>query len=160
MKVFTDIQIFWWNLFALVTSSHFEEAIFQVYLSLGKIMIAETQKHGCTSVQMIEDIAEQFSSFSVTALPTTGLSMERIWPLFRPPTIATFDRMQELLQLEEMATTFDRLLWKVNVPITELISVRVSITNVLNLARTQYTSVNNLLKARLHNCNRYHSKGN
>ncbi len=155
MNVLTEIQVFWWNLFALVTSPDFEEVLFQVYLSMGQTMIAKSQLQDRTSAETIKDIAEQFRGFSTSAQPTTGLSMVRMWPIFRPTTIATFDRVQELLRLGEMAATFDRLVWKVNAPIIDLSSVRLSIAKVLHLARTQVATVKPLIKARCKICNRY-----
>jgi len=122
---------------------------------MGQTMIAKTQLQDRTSAETFKDIAEQFRGFSTSAQPTTGLSIERMWPIFRPTTIATFDRVQELLRLEEMAATFDRLVWKINAPIIDLSFVRVSIANVLHLARTQVATVNPLLKARCKLCNRY-----
>ena len=136
---------FWWNLFSLVSSHTFNEAIFQVYLSKGQRLLSSSAAvHSMP--QLCNQINKQFEGFHARTRMSTGLSMEIIWSICHPPIVPTMKRLEDIWQLERVADTFDNLIWMMKAPIGNLLILQRSMVETLDLARQQDTDVHTLIK--------------
>lgn len=100
-------------------SSEFDEGAFQVYLIIGRSIVV----HGGTTKEL-EPINEQFDSmlniFNPSWKLSTGLSMEKLWRMFRPSTAKSNTELSNRLQAEELATRFDNLKWSAGASVRDL----------------------------------------
>jgi len=136
---------FWWNMFDLVSSNTFSEAIFQVYLAIGQRMISASAIDA-TTLQLFDHINREFEGFHPQTKMLTGLSMEIIWNICHPPIVPTMKQLQEIWQLERIANQFDELVWTMKAPVADLNTLRRSISKAFELAREQEVDVQALTK--------------
>ncbi|KAL9584811.1 MAG: hypothetical protein Q9212_001894, partial [Teloschistes hypoglaucus] len=114
------------DLFDIGNSPTFDEAVFQVYLGLGRTLVAELRSQGLvkTLVQTLDqglDRSNAFWQFS------SGQSMELIWTACRPPTPQTIPQLERKMQIEQLADRFDKALWICNAPLEEMDRLRQSL---------------------------------
>lgn len=123
-------------MFDLTISSEFDEGAFQVHLMIGRSVVA----HGGT-MQELKPIYEKLDSllnlFNASWKLTTGLSMEKLWKMFRPPTAESNKDLSTRMQLEELATRFDNLKWSAGAAFRDLDLMRHSIVRI-------YRTINSL----------------
>lgn len=141
---------YWWRTFTFVTSSSFEEAMFQAHLKQGvdlfRAFSSNTQSdrdlHAISSVlKSIQD------AFTVGFRLTTGLSMETLWQLLRPTPIvdeATFSAVQEM---EKLASRFDVIRWKSNASIVDLSKAISSLAEAYGVVRGNAAAAADLIQA-------------
>lgn len=132
-------------MFDLVSSTTFNEAIFQVYLSIGQRMLSDSTPN-TTEIQLFNHINKQFEGFHAQTKMLTGLSMETIWNICHPPIVPTLRQLEEIWQLERIADQFDELVWKMKAPLADLHTLRRSITKAFELARQQEVDIQALTK--------------
>jgi len=145
MSNLSYFDTFWWNMFDLVSSSTFNEAIFQVYLSIGQRMLSNSTTKA-TGFQLFTHINRQFEGFHAQTKMLTGLSMETIWNICHPPIVPTLKQLEEIWELERIADQFDELVWKMKAPIADLHTLRGSILKAFELARQQEVDIQALTK--------------
>jgi hypothetical protein len=63
--------------------------------------------------------------------------MEIMWKACRPDTPPTLPQLSVYLKLEELADRFDRAVWRSQVPVAQLSSIRGSIASALSAIRSQ-----------------------
>lgn len=110
----------------LVTIAHsidFDEATFQVYLSLGKCMLT-----GLGSSVRLKDLVDSVKKGLDSFVPFwqlhSGQSMELIWNHFKPPVPASLEQLEQNMQVEKLAERFDALMWTLDVPLERLGGIR------------------------------------
>ena len=110
-------------------SSEFDEGAFQVYLVIGQSIVAQ----GDTAKEL-KPISELFDSmlnlFDPSWKLSTGLSMEKLWEMFRPCIAKTITELSTRIQAEELATRFDSLKWSVGASLRDLDLIRQSIVQI------------------------------
>lgn len=114
------------DLFDIGNSPTFDEAIFQVYLGLGRALVVELQSQGMikTPIETLEKGLDQF--ISIWQL-SSGQSMELIWTACRPPTPETLPQLELKMQIEQLADRFDKALWIGDAPLEEMDRLRQSL---------------------------------
>ena len=124
------------DMFDLANSSSFDDGVFQVYLSLGRSLIVNIK--GEAALQHFSAaMTHGLDYFNASWQLSTGLRMESLWAIFRPPHIATDLRQLKLiLQIEELSDRFDALAWKSKLSIGQLYSMRKSIIRTLPAVRS------------------------
>lgn len=104
-----------------------DEGEFQIYLQIGKELCASL----LNSWPFLKPLAIAFSQylgrFQAEWALTTGLSMQKIWDLWRPATPATQNQLDLLMQLEAVAFEFGGLATKTRLDLPELSRVRDSL---------------------------------
>lgn len=116
-------------------SPDFNDGVFQVYLSLGRFMIDNNR--GATALQpFLAAIAHDLDYFNASWRLTTGLRMEALWAILRPPTAADLQQLKSIMQIEELADRFDALAWKSGMSIEQLYSMQKSIIRTLPAVRS------------------------
>lgn len=116
-------------------SLDFDDGVFQVYLSLGRSMIANFG--GETALQSFAAaIAHELDCFNASWRLSTGLRMEALWTIFQPPTATDLQQLRAILQIEELADRFDALTWNSGMSIEQLYSMRKSIIRTLPAIRS------------------------
>ena len=99
-------------------SENFDEGIFQVYLGSGRSFTESNELEGRRSLDT--RFARALDSFNASWRLSTGLSMERLWSTFRPPTARSLLQMKHIVKVEQLADRFDAFKWKSNASIDEL----------------------------------------
>ncbi|KAI4205523.1 MAG: hypothetical protein LQ350_000302 [Teloschistes chrysophthalmus] len=114
------------DLFDIGNSPTFDEAVFQVYLGLGRALVAELQSQMpiMTLVETLDKGLDQFNSFWQLS---SGQSMELIWTACRPPTPKTLPQLASKMQTEQLADRFDKVLWIGDAPMEEMSRLRQSL---------------------------------
>ncbi|KAH0565336.1 hypothetical protein GP486_001268 [Trichoglossum hirsutum] len=120
----------WWNTFELVKSTAFEDGTFQAHLSLWREWLAVCSKVGIP-LNLTLGVSEALDSFESSWKLRTGLSMEKLWMLFKPAVPSSVRQLQTLCQMRDLADRFDNIIWRVRAPIDLIISLRVSIAKAL-----------------------------
>ena len=104
-----------------------DEGEFQIYLQIGKELCASL----LNSWPFLKPLAIAFSQylgrFQAEWALTTGLSMQKIWDLWRPATPATQNQLDLLMQLEAVAFEFGGLATKTRLDLPQLSRVRDSL---------------------------------
>lgn len=142
------ILTYWWNFFNLVSSPAFDEAIFQVYLSIGQRMLNAAGSADAALNELVSSIMKHFQGFHAQTKMLSGLSMERIWQLLHPPLVPTTKRLEDIWQLEQVADHFDSVVWSLEAPLDDLVALRAAIVQALDLARRQEVDVQSLTQVR------------
>lgn len=124
MKSMYKIRLFWWRLFELLDSYRVDEAVYQVYLACARDIFAALHTTTEPSTRFKSEIINELQLLKSSTRLTTGLSLERLWKLFRPRTVSNYARLQNVLQMETLADRFDELIWTSEAPLTELSRVR------------------------------------
>ncbi|KAI9782381.1 MAG: hypothetical protein M1839_005254 [Geoglossum umbratile] len=113
----------WWNTFELVKSTAFEDDTFQAHLSLWGGWLAACSKAGIP-VKDTFAVSHALSKFNSSWQLTTGLSMEKLWVLFKPTVPSSASHLQALSQMRDLADRFDGITWRVRAPIDLITSLR------------------------------------
>ncbi|KAK8238602.1 hypothetical protein HDK90DRAFT_533293 [Phyllosticta capitalensis] len=131
------VRQFWNDLFSLTNTSAVDEAVFQVYLAIGQECIQSFQCGSKQSEQLRDALQIAFQGLKMESQLRSGLGMEVLWRRFKPQTPPAYDGLLGLLKLESLADRFDQAVWKVDVPLTELARVRMSLSSALELVSTR-----------------------
>lgn len=123
------------DIFDLGESPSFDDGVFQVYLGFGRTMIDKNRRE--TALQaFVAAIAHSLDYFNASWRLSTGLRMEALWTIFRPPTAADLQQLKAILQIEELANRFDALAWKSGMSIGQLHLLRKSVIWTLPAMRS------------------------
>ncbi|EFX05719.1 denitrification regulatory protein nirq [Grosmannia clavigera kw1407] len=154
----------WWQTHALTTQSSFDEARFQAHLGHSRSLLrgfkADMQalQHEVESellkpanvlltfvANMLHRLAHDFADgFSLS----TGLSMNLLWPLFRPTPIPDEPAFRQVVAMERLAARFDNLKWRVpNASAVDLGHVITSLADAYRLLRVDSTDSAALVQA-------------
>ncbi len=102
-----------------------------------RLILAEAPSQEGPLYPLLQKLAIGLDFFDSSWKLSTGLSMERLWNAYRPQTPPTLQQLSASLKLEELADRFDALLWRSQVPVTQLSSIRKSIVRALATVRVQ-----------------------
>ncbi|KAL8872970.1 MAG: hypothetical protein Q9174_001492, partial [Haloplaca sp. 1 TL-2023] len=127
-----DFFFYLLDLFDLTNSAAFDEAVFQVYLDLGKGMIASFYSH-IPLRDMANTLNTGIDRFSSSSKLSAGQSMERIWTCCRPPTPASLPHLQKIMQVERLAERLDNLLWMSDASLRGMNQLQKSIQSLVSI---------------------------
>jgi len=142
------MQAFLWTLFDTVISPEFEEAAFQMFLTIFREAVGQARSEDIATTPLLA-ISKELDGFKAKGKLTTGLSMESIWNFARPLTASSNKRLEAVLQLQQFAKDFDNIVWRIKAPLLELVDLRKAIIQALSLAITEDLTVEPLLAVRL-----------
>ncbi|KAL9004418.1 MAG: hypothetical protein Q9188_002756 [Gyalolechia gomerana] len=111
------------DLIDVTHSTGFDEAEFQVYLSLGQHVIAGLQLKIRTS-ELVEVIKKGLDGLDTSGQLESGQSMDMIWSRTRPPTPTSFEQLERMMQIEQLAERFDKISWTFDAPLNRLAGMR------------------------------------
>jgi midasin len=143
----------WWETYRLASNPDFEDAIFQAHLDICRDVLSrelslitssmnrraksQVSLFQMPSQKVIEFVQERIQHyFELGFKLTTGLSMEKLWRLFRPKPIPSIEKLQTLVDMEELATRFDNLKWRTSTSVSELSSIASSLVEAYGLILT------------------------
>lgn len=104
----------------IAISPDFNEGAFQAYLRIGRSIA--TPDGDNISLRLANELKTKLRIFDASWELRTGLSMEIIWELFRPPLAQNIAQLENFLEIEQLADRFDTLKWKVGASVKELFS--------------------------------------
>lgn len=145
-RVLQGVLQIWWDTYSLATEGVFEEALFQAHLAITTEELSKLDANTSTVViksgqngarSLIQWVSTNLSrSFESGFKLSSGLQMESLWGLFRPPPISSLFMLQTLLELEKFAARFDSFRWKVSVSVPELVNVVSALVKTFSLIST------------------------
>jgi midasin len=139
----------------LASNPSFEEAIFQAHLEIYRDVLSRefskitlpTNRRAAKSrqltlrqmpyrslVETVQGMIEHYFKSGFTL--ATGLSMEKLWRPFRPKAVSSIEKLQILVNMEELATRFDCLKWRASISVPELSSITSSLVEAYDLILT------------------------
>ncbi|KAF2144305.1 uncharacterized protein K452DRAFT_316995 [Aplosporella prunicola CBS 121167] len=139
------IRQFWNDMFALVDSQTVDEAVFQVYLTFGNQIFASFEFSTEASETLYKGLQGSMESLKIDSQLTTGLGMKDIWQRFKPQTPPTYEGLIGLLKLEALADRFDACVWLVDIPLSELVRVRLALANAIDLVSSKGVDAESLI---------------
>jgi midasin len=139
------MRAFWWDLFHIVDSSSMEEAVFQIHISLGRTDLVNTQTAYPSGANFLNGQLELLKRMTISSGLTTGKSMELIWKAFRPPTVSTMERLDSLLNLENLADRFDSRIFPLRAPLESLCQIRETFGLAIRTATTVNVEITDLI---------------
>lgn len=107
----------------LTMSPDFDEGVFQAYLMVGRSIVVDSGDKAQLR-RLADKFSDGLSAFNASWQLSTGLSMETLWRLLRPPLAKNIAQLECGLQVEKLADQFDTLKWTVGASIQELDSFR------------------------------------
>ena len=133
------------DVFDLVHTPPFNDATFQIYLTLGRTLAhhGQTVVSSCVLGNVLAANLEKFkSSWSLS----TGTSMEILWHALKPKTNTSVQRLNRALRIETLASRFDVVLWRSGAPFNQLITIRKSLAAGYAREETQDGQADNNLR--------------
>lgn len=116
------------DIFDLTNSPEFDEGIFQTYLSIGRCI--SERASACNEVKSLaEKLDSELSEFDLSWQLSTGLSMEVLWRLFKPPLAQNLRQLESRAGAKQLANRLDAIKWMTGASIRDLERLRWSIIN-------------------------------
>ena len=133
------------DIFDLANSLEFDESVFQTYLSIGRCITAQASL--CDDIRpLAEKLDSELSEFNLSWQLSTGLSMEVLWRLFKPPLAKNITQLESRVLVKELANRFDAIKWTTCPSIRDLERLRWSIINLHDTIHSPDRGVNEKLK--------------
>ena len=122
------------DLVALTKLTRFDEAVFQAYLAIGRSLVERVLQ--CPDLHMLAlEIQNHLKSFGTSWDLSTGSTMKLLWASYKSPTAGDAYELDLVLNFERLVNSFDRIVWRCNIPIEMLAKMRCSILRVNPLER-------------------------
>ncbi|KAI9734337.1 MAG: hypothetical protein M1834_002443 [Cirrosporium novae-zelandiae] len=137
---------YWRDIFNLSISPKADDGTIQIYLSLGQDLKKHLNSTNNESHAIAQRMTESLDLLRANLSLSTGLSMERIWNISRPAVLSSMDHLQSLLDLEKLADRFDSIMWRVNNPMTQLLTNQMTIAQALQDVRFRSVDIHDLIK--------------
>ncbi|KAF9893737.1 hypothetical protein FE257_009907 [Aspergillus nanangensis] len=117
------------DVFKLTSKSELDEGEFQVYLQIGKDLCAFLLKSWEALSPLVFALSHRLKRFQENWALKTGLSMQKLWELWRPATPASQDQLRSVLALEGVASEFTHIATMTHLDLAQLSEVRNSLIN-------------------------------
>lgn len=137
------------DLIDVTHSTGFDEAEFQVYLSLGQHIIAGLQLKTRAN-ELVEAIKKGLDGLDTSGQLESGQSMDMIWSRTRPPTPTSFDQLERMMQIEQLAERFDKISWPLDAPLNRLAGMRQMIIQMGKVTAAGVQDTDNGVEVRLY----------
>lgn len=115
---------------------------------MGKTLMTDLSEASAGTSAIRASITQNLAGFKTNGQLTTGLSMDCIWQNFKPDTVSSYDRLQVLLRLTDLADHFGSIVWRLEAPIEELAFLHRSIGDAVDEATSSDALVEPLIKVR------------
>lgn len=118
---------FCWDVVRLTQCKTLDVGVFQTYLQIGQ-KISPTFEESYPPLEALKiTLSRSLEGFGEMWNLTTGLSMQRLWDLWRPATPTDLEHLRSMIELETIASRFDRIIFKARVPLSQLSQMRNSL---------------------------------
>lgn len=138
------LRRFWWDLFHLLNSANFDEAVFQAYLDIGRSLFHGRMRAPLSQI-LGDSVVTALSTFRSKNELTNGPSMVALWSALKPQTPRTFSQLQDLLRLEKLADKFDAYAQRFEGPLEDSMKLQQSFSNALQIMRKGTDEASTLL---------------
>ncbi|MCJ1310585.1 hypothetical protein MMC25_004250 [Agyrium rufum] len=86
----------------------FNDSLFNVYLRIGRALVVELRAHEYTS-PVGDSLSRSLAFYNDRWALTTGMSMDRLWEIYRPTTPINPEHDSQLKHIEDIARRLDQL---------------------------------------------------
>ena len=140
------LRTLFWAFHQLATEANFDRAVFQTYLK----MLTSTTAITLPDVSILSQgfsttLSKQITAFGSDVQLVTGLSMDRLWHAFKPPTPKSQTQLQAIIELETLADRLDVVMWKSHISFDGMIQVRERVISSLDLLRQDEIDASELI---------------
>ncbi|KAL2832978.1 hypothetical protein BDW59DRAFT_157121 [Aspergillus cavernicola] len=104
-----------------------DEGEFLIYLQLGKGLCTSLSDLGSVFTSLASTLSQALQRFHENWALTTGLSMQKLWELWRPATASTQAQLLSMLDLEKVASEFMQIATRTSLSLSQLSQVRNSL---------------------------------
>jgi len=121
------------DVFDLAQSTTFDEGAFQVYQTLGGLMVANATDLGTSNdstLELAHELRNRLDDFNPSWQLSSGLSMEVLWTVFRPSVPENLEQLEACLQVERLADHFDVLRLTSGAPFKQILSLGQSLADM------------------------------
>ncbi|OKL62401.1 hypothetical protein UA08_03002 [Talaromyces atroroseus] len=118
---------FCWDIFTITQVTELDEGVFQIYLQIGQQILSRAVDSQSALCALLSSFSQLLSRFRSTWALKTGLSMRKIWDAWRPATCADIEKLESLLDLEEVVGRFNKIALQTRLKISQLGLVRKSL---------------------------------
>ncbi|CAO2651483.1 Nn.00g040530.m01.CDS01 [Neocucurbitaria sp. VM-36] len=140
------LRTLFWRFLALATGTTFNRAMFQTYLKMLTSVVPTTRLDSTSLMQDISTtLSKQVAVFGAEVQLTTGMGMERIWRMFKPPISKSQAQFKAVLELENLADRLDVVMWKSNLRVEEMVQIRERIASSLDIVRKDQVDARELI---------------
>jgi midasin len=119
---------FLWDIFRLTNHKNLDEAGFQSYLQLGSSLFSGQNSDTIDLERLAAFSTLQLSKFKSAWALSSGLSMQRIWQMWRPLTCSNEKRLCQLIKLEQIEAAFRDISHRTRADLWELSKIRNSLS--------------------------------
>ncbi|KAL9104324.1 MAG: hypothetical protein Q9163_000715 [Psora crenata] len=119
-----------YDLVSLAQSHEFDEGTFQVYQSLGTILVAKHKTQDGRKdlpAKLADELAINLDRLRTITQLYSGSRMDVLWKAFKPFTVHTLAQLDLRDEIEKLADGFDELKWIQGTSILELSNLRASL---------------------------------
>ncbi|KAK2756745.1 AAA ATPase midasin [Arachnomyces sp. PD_36] len=116
-----------WDMIRLTQCKVLDVGIFQIYLQVGRTISSSLESSYPPVAALKTSLSGSLDAFGETWNLTTGLSIQRLWDLWRPATPTDLEHLRSMIELEMLSSRFDRIIFKARVPLSQLSQVRNSL---------------------------------
>ncbi|KAI9841030.1 MAG: AAA ATPase midasin [Sclerophora amabilis] len=127
----TNIVLLWWSTFDLCSSAEFDDAVFQVHLGLWQDLVTRANRLGQFFTSIAATIDQGLGTFKSFWQLSTGLSMEKLWPVLRSTSCSSSSQLHSQIRMEDIAKRFDSVLWKADISVEQKVALQTSVVQVL-----------------------------
>ncbi|KAH8705746.1 putative midasin [Talaromyces proteolyticus] len=115
-----EISRFCWEIYSATQAKELDEGEFQIYLQTGQKALKSASDQGPILSTLSSVMSPSFSRFHSAWMLTTGLSMRRIWDIWRPITCSNPEQLSLLLEVEAATTEFSKVALKTSLSLAQL----------------------------------------
>ncbi len=137
------------DIFDLAQSVRFDEGAFQVYQTLGRLIVANaggSEVFNGSTAELANDLQTALNDFNPSWQLCSGLSMEVLWNAFRPSVAENVQQLEARLEVEELADRFDALRWASDASFEEILILRQSVADMYNKVKPADAQFNEQLE--------------
>ncbi|KAJ5175879.1 Midasin [Penicillium canariense] len=118
-----------WDIYTATDVNQVNEGEFQVYLQIGRRVCASLLSSSPSMKTLQNALSGALARFQAGWALTTGLSMQRIWDVWRHVTPSSQEQLMSLIELESTVSDFTNLALQTRVELSDLSNVWNSLIN-------------------------------
>ena len=146
-------MLFLSDVFDLAQSTTFDEGAFQVYQTIGGLMVANATDLGTSNdstLELAHELRNRLDDFNSSWQLSAGLSMEVLWAIFRPPVPENLGQLEACLQVERLADRFDVVRLASGAPFKQILNLGQSLVDVYKRLKPTDIQIDDQLEVSKH----------
>ena len=127
------------DMLSLTDTFILNDGIFAIILQTGNNLAKQLTQTDVPARELGARFGELLSGFNAVWKLSSGLSLERMWNVWRPATPNDLAKLAGLSEVESAASRFDSLIWRLQLPLSQITNVRASLLGAQELVLSDDT---------------------